>query len=111
MFGGVTSESEISVITTCAVYKYLKQLPEYTIIPLYISQSGEWYSLPEFDGSIAHFMSYKFPELTPLTVKPGREHGLQIISKGSWAKSDTIISLDLLFPILHGVGGEDGSIQ
>ncbi|MEI7477296.1 MAG: hypothetical protein WCJ81_01900 [bacterium] len=81
----MTSESEISVITTCSAYKYLRQLPDYEIIPLYINKSGERFYVPipdkrsrfskktcMFDGSIKDFEK-KIASLTPIVIKPGWE--------------------------------------
>ncbi len=43
-FGSNTVEHEISVITAIQAIEHLKQLPNYKIVPIYISKEGDTYT-------------------------------------------------------------------
>ncbi len=111
VFGWISTESEISVITTCAAYRYITQCG-YDIVPIYIDKSGKWYHVPSFNGKISDFThllkSWKW--LYPITIIPWIG-GLKLKIKKNRYQSDMFINLDILFPIMHGNGWEDGSIQ
>lgn len=94
IFGGMSTEHDVSIVSGTSVIQNLKK-EKYEIIPVYISKEGEWFI-------------YKKPidQIKVLTV------GEQIQEK---EKIENVIDLlkevDVIFPVLHGLYGEDGSIQ
>ena len=111
VFGWISTESEISVITTCAAYRYIAQCG-YDIVPIYIDKSWVWYHMPSFNGQVADVVNVlkSGTWMSPLTIKPWI-NGLQLSVKKARYQSDQTMLIDILFPIMHGNGGEDGSIQ
>lgn len=111
IFGWVSTESEISVITTCAAYRYITQCG-YTIVPLYIDKSGKRYHIPSFNGKVADIVATlkSGTWMFPVTIVPWTG-GLHLEVQQAWYQSDKTLTIDVLFPIMHGNGWEDGSIQ
>lgn len=91
IFGGMSTENEVSVQSAKSIMKELNK-ERYEIFPIYISKEGTWYKYLE----------------TEETIKFGQE----IKNK---EKIENIIEelkkLDVIFPVLHGLYGEDGTIQ
>lgn len=104
VFGGRSCEHEISIISALQVMHALKE--NYTIIPIYISKEGEFYSSEEYmDLEI-----YKNPSL--LKRKKDKVYiqrdGQEVYCVKNWFKKDPI---DLMIPVVHGTNGEDGVLQ
>lgn len=91
IFGGTSSEHEVSIVSGTSVIKNLNK-EKYEIYPIYINKNGEWFKY-----------TYQNQEFRV---------GDEIIGK---EKIDNICEylkkLDIVFPVLHGLGGEDGTIQ
>ena len=78
IFGGMSTENEVSVISANSVLKNLDK-SKYEIYPIYIDKEGEWYKYIE---------------------KTNKEKISNII--------EYLKNLDVIFPVLHGLYGEDG---
>ena len=91
IFGGMSTENEVSVVSANSIMKNLDK-SKYDIYPIYISKDGKWNKYTYEDKDI--------------------EFGGQI---NDIEEIDNVIeylkSLDLIFPVLHGLYGEDGTIQ
>ena len=91
IFGGMSTENEVSVVSANSIMKNLDK-SKYDIYPIYISKEGKWNKYTYEDKDI--------------------EFGGQI---NDIEEIDNVIeylkSLDLIFPVLHGLYGEDGTIQ
>ena len=89
LYGGRGKEHDVSVMG----YEYVKELlenSEYEILPVYIDEGGCWYV------RIKNVLSNAYP-----TSKLG----------GSLYTGCDLIKIHAAIPLLHGDGGEDGSIQ
>lgn len=94
IFGGQSTEHEVSRVSAASVLKNISQ-SKYDIYPIGITKDGKWF---EYNGSIDKIENgtwendeyYKVPE------------GQKIIFNKE---------VDVVFPVLHGLYGEDGTIQ
>ncbi len=110
-FGGKSPEHDISIITGQLIISGLKGL-EYSVVPIYISKDGTWYSDDQL-ASIKFFQDENYQAKLKgldnwsldLNVASGK---MNLRKKGLLAKS---ITIDFAFPALHGPNGEDGLIQ
>ena len=91
IFGGMSTENEVSVQSAFSILQNLDK-QKYDIYPIYIGKEGTWYS---YQGS---FDKIEFGE--PLDEIEKIEDVVKYL-KG----------LDVVFPVLHGLYGEDGTIQ
>ena len=94
IFGGVSSEHDVSIVSGTSVIKNLDK-QKYDITPIYISKEGKWF---EYTKPVE--------KIDVLTIGNEIEEKQEIKNL-----EKTLRDLDLVFPVLHGLGGEDGSIQ
>lgn len=91
IFGGMSTENEVSVVSANSILNNLDK-EKYEIYPIYIGKDGTWYEYSKKSDDI---------QLGQLV-----EHGKQIENVMKYLKN-----LDVIFPVLHGLYGEDGTIQ
>lgn len=106
-FGGRSPEHDISIITAIsAVIKPLELTKNYTVVPVYITKSGQWVSDAKLKD-IALYRSNKIDQFVakakPVSAVFGTEFGLQI--------GRSFVKIDIAFPAMHGGYGEDGSLM
>ena len=108
IFGGISSEHDISCLSAASILRNLDR-EKYEVYPVGITQDGRWYYCPDCTADTVENgewerLNGKVPALFP----PDRSvHGLVLLRDG---KTETV-RLDCVFPVLHGVGGEDGTMQ
>lgn len=108
IFGGVSSEHDVSCVSAKSV---ISNIPagKYETLIMGISKDGKWYL---YDGSIENLPEDKWLEdkahLTPAILSPDREHHGVIRLDGA---NKGVERVDVIFPVLHGKNGEDGTIQ
>ena len=109
MFGGVSVEHEISIITAMQAMNSLDET-KYEIIPVYIAKDGTWYSgMMLKDMNIFKDMDLlkRYAKEVVLYKRDGR---FILQSKRGLFRKD-VYELDIVLPIMHGTSGEDGNLQ
>ena len=106
MFGGKSAEHAVSIQSGRNVMQGLN--PEkYEIMPIGIDENGEWHYLPEpknlFVATAPGLAELKSGDSVALQVDPGT--GALVSASGMPPK------IDVVFPVLHGPMGEDGTVQ
>ena len=105
MFGGCSSEYEVSLQSAASV---LRNIPEkYNVIKLGITKDGRWFF---YDGDTESVEDGSWCEknVTPAVLSPDRaDKALIVLKDGKYEK----IHIDVVFPVLHGKNGEDGTVQ
>lgn len=107
IFGGRSGEHEISLVSAKSVIDAMDR-SRYEIVPIAITKSGRW--LASSDAA----------QLLPEAVVQGGDREVAIV--GDPTRSDLVRidaaagpsslgHLDVIFPVLHGTFGEDGTIQ
>lgn len=110
LFGGKSTEHEVSLISAKNILEALN-LDKYEPVLISINKQGEWHledpkTLQGIDFSNTVFLQDHAEKLAIIPVKECK----QVVSyKGS--KLEEILQLDVIFPILHGSHGEDGTVQ
>lgn len=95
LFGGRSVEHDVSIISAKNIAKYIDP-KAFDVTLIGIDKSGDWFLCTEVSKNIS-------------IGKP-----LQLQLKGSnptFSTSEGEFYLDVVFPVLHGTDGEDGSIQ
>lgn len=126
IYGGKSGEHEVSLQTALAVMKAI-DMNKYEIQPFYITKQGEWRSGPQLTAPVQTIAELTFqdqadasPEsafaLQPFFASQLAADRAVISSSQSTAPSKTANSaqpktIDVVFPLLHGTFGEDGTIQ
>ena len=99
--GGPGSEHEISCLSAAGVLSAINR-SEYEPILIGITREGKWMALPldfslAIEGEKLPSVSGNFPEVIR------GESGLSV--------DGNLLSIDVIFPVLHGTYGEDGQLQ
>lgn len=108
LFGGISSEHDISCLSAASILRNLDKT-KYEIYPVGITQEGQWYYCPACDADRVENGEWeRMADKVPVLLPPDRSvHGLVLLRDG---RTETI-RLDCVFPVLHGAGGEDGTVQ
>jgi D-alanine-D-alanine ligase len=111
VFGGRSAEHAISCVSAGSVMAALD--PErYEVVPVGIATDGRWV-LADPDQRLA-ITDGKLPEVTGGTavslVGDPEARGLTVLEPGA-AVGRALTEVDVVFPVLHGAYGEDGTIQ
>ncbi|MCU1615468.1 MAG: ddl [Frankiales bacterium] len=111
VFGGRSAEHAISCVSAGSVMAALD--PErYEVVPVGIATDGRWV-LADPDQRLA-ITDGKLPEVTGGTavslVGDPEARGLAVLEPGA-AVGRALTEVDVVFPVLHGAYGEDGTIQ
>ena len=109
IFGGRSGEHEVSLMSARSVIGALN--PEkYDITQIGITHGGEWFV---GENVLQKMTEGQTKGLIPVVLFPDpSRRGLFLISKiQSGETLKHFIDLDVLFPVLHGTFGEDGTLQ
>ena len=103
IFGGESPEYSVSLQSATSIIRALDR-NKYDVIPVGISQKGEWF---QYIGDIELIEQDKWLDkelCNPIILSPDKSiHGL--------IGETNIIAVDVVFPVLHGKNGEDGTVQ
>ncbi len=105
LFGGQSAEHDVSILSARNVVKAI-DAAKYEVIPILIDRTGEWLLIELLDGALPAPVAYVG---TKVCLLPGGR-GRLLAFEGS-AVSRQLPAIDILFPVLHGLHGEDGSVQ
>ncbi len=104
LFGGRSGEHEVSLVSARSVLAHLS--PEkYEVYPIGITHQGAWYFGPQARDMLERGT---VEGLRPVTILPDPTR------PGLWALEpvlERLATLDVVFPVLHGPFGEDGTLQ
>jgi D-alanine-D-alanine ligase len=111
VFGGRSSEHSISCVSGGSVMRALDP-DRYEVVPVGIATDGRWV-LADPDQPL-EIADGKLPEVTGGTpvslVGDPRSRGLAVLDPAH-AIGPALTEVDVVFPVLHGAYGEDGTIQ
>jgi D-alanine-D-alanine ligase len=111
IFGGRSAEHEVSLISAQGVMRAIDQ-GKYTVVPIGITKEGRWLASGDPWQALNSGVT---TESTPaaLLAEP-TQRGLMCLEEGEEGNRLTAVRLsqiDVLFPVLHGPYGEDGTVQ
>lgn len=108
IFGGNSTEYEVSLQSSFSVFESI-DIQKYNIIPIGITRDGNWYHYTgEFEKIADDTWFTDTDKLSNVTISLNRsEKGFLELDNGKY----TFLSIDLVFPVLHGKNGEDGTLQ
>ncbi|MFJ5965607.1 D-alanine--D-alanine ligase [Bacillus sp. NPDC093026] len=104
VYGGKSAEHNVSLQTALAVTKALNT-DKFDIHPIYITEEGEWLRGEKLTEPVSNVKMLQFEQKT----KPFLPTSLNESMFPQPASTDE--KIDVVFPLLHGPNGEDGTIQ
>lgn len=105
LFGGQSSEHEVSLVSATNVLGLLNP-DKYHVVKVGITKDGKWL---RYEGAVERIKdgSWEKGEVSPVYLTPDATAGLLQVKDGKLEHID----VDVVFPVLHGKFGEDGTIQ
>ncbi|NCB29422.1 MAG: D-alanine--D-alanine ligase [Clostridia bacterium] len=108
LFGGVSSEHDISCISAASVLRNLDR-EKYRVYAVGITAEGAWYLYENADPDKVQSGAWEHEPLRRAFLSPDRAtRGLVVLREEA---APEIVRADCVFPVLHGIGGEDGTVQ
>lgn len=99
LYGGKSAEHQVSLQTALAVTKAL-DTEKFDVYPLYITEKGEWRSGSLLAGPAENVQQLKL-----------EDGGTTIAPLALPASEKDVAQETVVFPLLHGPNGEDGTVQ
>ncbi len=109
IFGGRSGEHEVSLMSARSVLGALDPA-KYAVTQIGITHAGVWLT---GENVLDAFLAGQTDHLTTVTMLPDPTrkgiHALHVTDRGEYFEHYT--NLDVIFPVLHGTYGEDGTVQ
>lgn len=126
LFGGRSGEHEVSLLSAASVVNAIDK-SKYEVVPIGITKEGRWLTAVHAERLLRgekheeRHLRAGDPDATPgaavlakgedVLVPPVPETALAPLQGGKAHGSASPIEVDVIFPVLHGTFGEDGTIQ
>jgi D-alanine-D-alanine ligase len=133
LFGGRSGEHEVSLLSAASVLKAIDKT-KYEVMPIGITKEGRWLTEAHAErllrGEQAHAAAHPESERHLRAGDPGSTPGAAVLARGeavivppmpqshglipfesAASSGQKGIQVDVMFPVLHGTFGEDGTIQ
>jgi D-alanine-D-alanine ligase len=111
VFGGQSSEHSVSCVSAASVLANLDPA-RFEVLPVGITTEGAWVLGPADPATLA-IEGRKLPTVTSGTAvtlpADPRSANLVVLERGR--EGEVLSAVDVVFPVLHGAFGEDGTIQ
>lgn len=101
LYGGKSAEHQVSLQTALAVINAL-DYEKFEIYPIYITEQGEWVKGPLLTGKVETVAALQFSQGEALPATALAPTLFEADNNGTY---------DIIFPLLHGPNGEDGTVQ
>ncbi|MGM9613016.1 MAG: D-alanine--D-alanine ligase family protein [Butyricicoccus sp.] len=107
LFGGLSNEHEVSRVSASSIVRNADK-EKYELVTVGITKDGRWLLYENADPDKMASGAWEQEATIPAMLVPDRSvHGLIVLRDGG---TETI-RIDCCFPVLHGFGGEDGTVQ
>ncbi len=108
LFGGMSSEHEVSRVSAGTFVDQLDR-QRYELLTIGITKDGRWLYTEATSAQMADGSWEELPGNMPCVVSPDRaDHGLILFTPAGQVEK---VRADVVIPVLHGLWGEDGTVQ
>jgi D-alanine-D-alanine ligase len=107
LFGGRSGEHEVSLLSAASILKSIDKT-KYEVVPIGITKQGRWIT----SSDAQHLLSGE-AKPAPVLSKKASGKSVQLNASAELVQQSGTLAqtLDVIFPVLHGTFGEDGTIQ
>jgi D-alanine-D-alanine ligase len=110
LFGGKSGEHEVSLLSAASILKAIDR-KRFEVVPIGITKTGQWLTGGSAQALLAGDTTQAAPTLEAETATPGTKASAVTAIVPDAAALSGGKKLDVVFPVLHGTFGEDGTIQ
>lgn len=105
LFGGCSSEYDVSLVSASSVIRNINK-EKYEVIMIGITREGDFYLYTGSFDDIERNNWFNDKYCNKITFSNNKsDHGFIVL------ESNELVQIDIVFPILHGKNGEDGTLQ
>ena len=104
LFGGQSSEHEVSCISVVTIANHINK-DNYEVHLVGITLEGKWVLVKDVES--IQDGSWKESKVSAVLSPDATHHGLIVTDEAG----SRIVPIDVVFPVLHGLYGEDGTVQ
>jgi D-alanine-D-alanine ligase len=105
VFGGKSSEHDISKLSAKAVLENINK-EKYNVVPIGITRDGQWVKYTKDAKELDKIDLNELIETDKFTLPLNKSEKTSLLTE-----DESLDSIDVIFPVLHGPNGEDGTIQ
>lgn len=99
VFGGKSTENYVSRMSAASVIRNLDK-EKYEIILIGITETGKWF---QYNGPVEEISGEDWAQYAEVDARTGTlVNGMELLARPD---------IDVIFPVLHGPNGEDGTVQ
>lgn len=106
IFGGRSAEHEVSLRSARSIFEAM-DTEKYDVMPVLITRQGAWYARPSAVSSFDYAPSLDEKDRLLFSPDPGHKGFLRLQKAGGLVPAP----VQVVFPVLHGTYGEDGTLQ
>ena len=108
LYGGRSGEHDVSIASATSVMQAIDR-DKYDVLPVYLTPEGRW--LPGVEP--ARLTAGARPAAAPVALfsSDPQQPGLLPLSEAPAVQPERAQAVDVVFPLLHGTYGEDGTVQ
>src|SRR5579872_937073 len=127
LFGGRSGEHEVSLLSAASILEAIDK-KKYDVVPIGITKEGRWVTSAQAENLLANrhpgekHLRAGDPDTTTAAAVIAEGEGVLVspVPSGSEAVEEgtdthpnvlSPLSVDVIFPVLHGTFGEDGTVQ
>ena len=108
LFGGMSSEHEVSRVSAGTFVRNLDRT-KYEVLTVGITKEGRWLYTEANAAQMADGSWEELPGNMPCVISPDRaDHGMILFAPTGQVEK---LNVDVVIPVLHGLWGEDGTVQ
>ncbi len=105
VFGGMSSEHDVSCVSAGTVLGVLDR-EKYEVTCIGITRQGDWLLVTD-ESTISDLRWEREEKLPKAVISPATDRKLILHDQNGYSEKE----IDVVFPVLHGLYGEDGTIQ
>jgi D-alanine-D-alanine ligase len=113
LFGGRSTEHEVSILSAQSIIAAMDP-QRFEAVPLYIDKEGRWLTGDSLKRLVSNAAARKYvylpPDPTQHSLVPAQD-GPSPSPLAGEDRGGGFLPLDVVFPVFHGLNGEDGTIQ
>jgi D-alanine-D-alanine ligase len=113
LFGGRSGEHEVSLLSAASILKAIDP-KKYEVVPVGITKEGRWLTGAAAQALLTGNTSPQLAKKSAKTTQRATAGKLVSSASGATLQPSALgesLKVDVLFPVLHGTFGEDGTIQ
>lgn len=107
IFGGYSTERNVSLYSAIEFIESIDR-KKFNILPIFVNKYGKWFLIKnhKIQNSNINKINFLLKDKKEIYLSTGKSKYKLILKY-----KNLPIKLDIVFPLIHGLGGEDGSIQ